>query len=156
MSVVEGAMARGAISDMVLDDGRDGLMWNKLYHAISVSGRAPSEPLIDLGDALDVVSTLLRHNTFFGPAVSKAIASLAENADSNEVVVKDYVQAVSKQYDNLREVIHRTAPKEAEPTSFIQDSPHTHDVILPDITIIRVSHVSKARQVIFAIFGLSC
>ena len=155
MSVVEDAMASVAPSDLVLDDDMDGFMWNKLYHAISVSGRAASEPCFDLGDALDAVSTSLLHKAFFGPTASKAIASLAENTDSSEMVVKDYVQAVSKLYDNFREVRHRTAPNQAQPTSFIKDSPHTHDIITPEITVTRLSDVSRTRQVIVAIFRLS-
>ena len=120
LSLAKEALAGKASAAPLLDDGVDDLMWAKLHHSTSRTGRAAAGDT-HLGDALDYTLTNVLHKTFFGPVASKGIASLAKYADDREMVVEDYVGAVSKVYDTFKKVGNKY--RLVEPTRFI---PHSH------------------------------
>lgn len=103
LSLAKDALTGEASSAPMLDDGVDDLMWAKLHHSTSITGRAASGDT-DLGDALDYTLTNVLHRAFFGPVATDGIASLAKYTDDREMMVKDYVRAVSKVYDKFKEV----------------------------------------------------
>ena len=102
LSVMHDALARGtAPKDLTIDAATDNRMWSKLREAIA--GRAASDPE-NLADALDAVVTCLLHDTFFGQGASETVSALAKSADDSQLVVDDYVRAVTELYDDIKEV----------------------------------------------------
>lgn len=104
LSVVRDALKRGTDmtpEDPIIDAAMDHVMWSKLHDAISGQAVPKSG---NLADALDEVVTCLLHDTFFGPEASEAVSAMAEIADDSQLLVDDYIRAVTELYDSFKEV----------------------------------------------------